>query len=227
MPQELDPDLFKARILQSYDHLKDSSNAVKQQLIEELAKRSTIYPYGSASYSFSSSRFGQESEIELLILSHLLTTVSGFDHTPRAESVALLLQKLLSTESSKTTLHGCLIEKKHNKIYIYRSFGKTLPTPQLLSSKIKWDNRWRANLDNDNIIVSFLSMENYIELKKDKKFVDLAKNMDKNILFTIPTLFIIEKVIALPHMNYYNDSAAEKVTFTFEPSYTSRLIHFC
>lgn len=225
IPKELNPDLFKARILESCDHLKISADVVKQKLIQELAERSVIYPDGSASFYRHDMR-NDDAQIELLLLSHLLTTVSGFDYQPRAESIELLLQKL-SKESCKATLHGCCIEKQNNKIYIYRSFGKSLPSKIPLSKQIKWDGRWRANLDNDELIVSFLSMDNYIELKKDKKFVDLVKKVNKNILFSLPALFRLEKVVALPHMNYYNDSAAEKVTFTFEPSYTSRLIHFC
>ncbi len=225
MPKELDPDLFKARILQSCDHLKHSADETKQRLIKELAERSVIYPYGSATLRGNDIE-SSENGIELLILSHILTTISGFDNNPRAESVELLLQQL-SSESCKATLHGCIIEKQNGETHIYRSFGKTPPPPSPLSSRIKWDGRWRANLDDDDLTVSFLSMENYIELKKEQKFATLVKKVNKNILFTIPALFRLEKVVALPHMNYYNDSAAEKVTFTFEPSYTSRLIHFC
>lgn len=70
-------------------------------------------------------------------------------------------------------------------------------------------------------------MNDYTYLKKDPNFALLAKKVNKNILFTLPAVFSLEKVVAIPHIAYYNGDSFNDVFFVFEPNYTSRLIHFC
>jgi tRNA(Ile)-lysidine synthase len=223
MPIELDPDLFKARILQSLSHLKKSADDLKKLFVKELGERVIISRDGTATYDFNP----HLNEIEALILSHLLTMVSGADNMPRAESIERILNKFSSNESCKVTLHGCMLQKQGSNITIYRCFGKAPPTPIALSTEIKWDNRWRCNLSDKDLTVSYLSMSDYIELKKDTNFIKQSNKLNKNILFTIPVVFDLEKVVAIPHIDYYNSGTFKDVFFVFEPNYTSRLIHFC
>lgn len=222
MPTELGPNLFKSRITQSLDHLKKSADEIKKLFIKELAERVIISANGSAIYEFKP----HLNEIEILILSHLLTIIRGSEALPRAESVERLLQKLLSNKSCIATLHGCKVQKKEYKITIHRCFGKSPPFPIPLSRSIKWDDRWRCNIDNENVMISHLTTRDYIALKKDPNFVNLTKKVSQNILFTLPALFSLEKVVAIPHIAYYNDANFNDVFFVFEPEFTSRLIHF-
>lgn len=127
MPVELEPDLFKSRILQSLGHLKNSAEELKRIFIKALAERVIILPNGSAVYNFKP----YSNEIETLILAHLVTTISGAYDTPRAESIERLLNKFLTNESCKATLHGCALEKTTLKSLFTAVLGKSSLTPPL------------------------------------------------------------------------------------------------
>lgn len=230
MPEELEPELFKSRIIQSLEYIKESAYYMRDVFKSELSKRAVIHESGYANYIFEE----KYSYIEFMILSHLLTMISGYDFTPRAHSVKTLYEKLTSKEDVKSTLHGCLVVKKNKEVTIYRSFGKVFPIEVSLDKNVKWDNRWRSKIDDVNFMVGNLSMDDYVNLKKDKNFTSLVKKINHNILFSIPVIFeknILEikmkKIIAIPHIGYYNDFRYEKDMMVFEPNYTSRLIHFC
>lgn len=230
MPEELEPELFKSRIIQSLAHIKESADYMRGIFTGALEKRVVIHESGYASYIFNE----KYSYIEFMILSHLLTTISGYDFTPRANSIEILYNKLNSKEDVKSTLHGCIIVRKNKEITIYRCFGKNPPLDALLDKNIKWDNRWRSKIDDPNLMVGNLSMDDYINLKKDESFISMVKKINHNILFTIPVIFEknilgikMKKIIAIPHIGYYNDFRYGKDVLIFEPNYTSRLIHFC
>lgn len=227
MPEALSPDLFKTRILQSLDHIKESAGYMSDLFKKELEERARIYESGYASYIFKQ----EYNYIEFMLLSHLITIISGYDFTPRADSVKNLYNRLNSKEEVKSTLHGCVIIKKDDNVFVHRSFGKRSPVDVVLDKNIKWDNRWRSLFTNHNIKVGYLSMDDYIALKNDKQFAFIIKKCDRNILFTVPVIFennILDtktkKIIAIPHIGYYNDSRYGKDVLVFEPNYTSRLI---
>ncbi len=229
IPEELEPNLFKNRILKSLDHIKEISSYISEIIDQNLNDRAIIHEAGYATYKFSNCY----NYIEFMILSHLLTMISGYNFTPRSSSIKKLYEKLVKEESSKSTLHGCIIVKKANHVFIYRSFGKQKPEEVPLSKDTKWDNRWESSINEDNLFIGHLSMEDWITLKNDKNFTQKDIKIDHNILFTIPVIFeknILEvktkKILAIPHIGYYNNPRYNKDSLVFKPNYKSRLIHF-
>ncbi|MBP7189777.1 MAG: tRNA lysidine(34) synthetase TilS [Rickettsiaceae bacterium] len=128
----------------------------------------------------------------------------------------------------KATLHGCIVEKIGNRIYFYRSFGRNMPDAVPLSADIKWDGRWRSHINNKNFIVTNLSMKQYSELKKDAIFAKKSIGVKKQLLFTLPVILDQDqKVLAIPHIDYYNGASFMEGALVFEPNYMSRLVDFC
>lgn len=231
IPDELDPDLFKHRMLKSISYLSDSAIHTRDLFVEELAERSVIYPSGYATYQIHL----KNADISLMVISHLLTVVGGASFMPRVESVQKLYDRLCNPSTCdggnnkfKATLHGCVVEKVGNSISFYRSFGRNAPVRVPLNKDVKWDGRWRSNVTYDNLFVTNLSMESYRELKKDPIFVKKSSYVSRSVLFTIPVILSdLEKVLAIPHIGYYNTRSSLEEALVFEPNYMSRLVDFC
>jgi len=65
--------------------------------------------------------FSKESdEIKLKVFSNCIKNVSKSYYPPRAKKILNLLKKLKSDEASKATLGGCVIQKIHNSLVIYK-----------------------------------------------------------------------------------------------------------
>ena len=93
-----------------------------------------------------------------------------------------------------------------------------------------WDNRFEIIINGSNYIISSLSMDEYIELKKHLNLEKLAKDSDNNhksILFTLPVIKNLEKVVAIPHISYYdNEILSGVIKVIFKPNFISRFTHF-
>ena len=63
---------------------------------------------------------GESDEIKLKVFSNCIKNVSKSYYPPRAKKIVNLLKKLKSDEVSKATLGGCVIQKIHNSLVIYK-----------------------------------------------------------------------------------------------------------
>lgn len=224
MPDELDPTLFKMRISQSIKHLRESAEFINHEFIKNLAEKSVIYPEGYATLILSDSHF-----INKMLVTHLLTTVSGYDYHARSDSIEQLCKTLYDKEKCKVNLHGCAVISKNDYLLICRDFGRHIPQSMNIKKGAKWDNRWRILKSIAASKIDTLSKDEYSLLLKDKYVASLLRKLPKEVLFTIPVVRTLEKLIAIPHIGYYGVSSLKvgDSLFAFEPSYVSRLVHFC
>lgn len=127
MPQELKPELFKSRVLQSQRHLRSAANYIQRALDKEL-EENVVFHEDSAEYLMSQDKF-----IAHMTLSHLLTLIGRQDEPPRSESVMRLRERMLLS-GKKATLSGCLVEMRSNgAVVINRELGRntqSLSSPQ-------------------------------------------------------------------------------------------------
>jgi tRNA(Ile)-lysidine synthase len=170
-------------------------------------------------------------EVRLQILNFVLMTISGNNNIPRSSG---LINELIQLEQRFTkTLHGCVLKTIGANLLIYREFGKNPPLDIRLSADIKWDKRFRfqSTQSVQNAYITYLTMQDYISIKDKldlKELSQLTMNNHFKVLFTLPVVKILEKVLALPHISYYDDSElVGKFRFSFEPSFISRFLHFC
>ena len=131
--------------------------------------------------------------------------------------------------------------------------------PDDQSLLVYWDNRFVLqsstnyskdaflllnNDSKDNIYIDNLNAKDYEYLKQQgilesdfwlwqltNKQQTYLKNCRKDVLFTLPVIKKLEKILAFPHISYYNNANIGKIwredlRFVFYPQYNSRFIHF-
>mgnify|MGYP001066307028 CR=1 FL=1 len=74
------------------------------------------------------------------------------------------------------------------------------------------------------------SSDEYVKVKDKIDLKNLAKISDNNhklILFTLPVIKNLEKIVAIPHISYYDEFGLEEdLEVTFRSKFISRFTHF-
>lgn len=115
MPQELEPELFRRRIIGVKENLERASKVIQRVFEEEMGN--------NVSFEDEQAIISQlpiDEEIAIMLLSYILPKVSDREGPPRMEAMKRLYISLLQSDHSKTTLCGCIVEKKKDKILIYK-----------------------------------------------------------------------------------------------------------
>ncbi|HJD58439.1 MAG TPA: tRNA lysidine(34) synthetase TilS [Rickettsia endosymbiont of Ceroptres masudai] len=225
-------DYIKADIILQQLKINDLlDNKFKPELISAIAEAVKIFEYGFAFLDLV--KFDKFSnEVKVQIINFLLIIISGQSRVVRFYSVEPILKLITQDVNFKNTLHGCIINRIQNELLIYREFGKKLPESKILLDKsVIWDNRFciTRNQETPNCFVTHLSLEDYKMIKKQLALEPLKNLSCKNhnaILFTLPIIKILEKVIAIPHISYY-DNDMWNFEVSFAPNFVSRFTHFC
>ncbi|MCX4079134.1 tRNA lysidine(34) synthetase TilS [Rickettsia rhipicephali] len=205
-------------------------NELKPELISAIAEAVKIFEYGFAFLDLV--KFDKFSnEVKVQIINFLLIIISGQSRAARFYSVEPILKLITQDVNFKNTLHGCIIKRIQNELLIYREFGKKLPESKILLDKsVIWDNRFciTKNQETPNCFVTYLSLEDYKIIKKQLDLEPLKNLSCKNhnaVLLTLPIIKILEKVIAIPHISYY-DNDMWNFEVSFAPNFVSRFTHF-
>lgn len=235
--------VIRQKLAKEEDYIKDAiisqqlktdkliENEFKPQLISAIAEAVKIFEYGFAFLDLVKfDKFSNEVKVQLI--NFLLIIISGQSKAARFYSVEPILKLVTQNVNFKNTLHGCVIKRIQNELLIYREFGKKLPESKILLDKpVIWDNRFciTKNQETSNCFVTHLSLEDYKTIKKQLDLEPLKNLSCKNhnaILFTLPIIKILEKVIAIPHISYY-DNDMWNFEVSFAPNFVSRFTHFC
>ena len=113
MPPELEPELFRKRVIGVKENLARASKVIQRVFEEEMADKVT-FEDGRAVIS----ELPVDEEVAIMMLSYLLPKVSGEQDPPRMEAMKRLYAGLVQDGKSKSTLCGCIIEKKNASIVI-------------------------------------------------------------------------------------------------------------
>lgn len=165
-------------------------------------------------------------DIRFQLISFILTIISGKLKTPRYGSVELIIELLNCSKNFVKTLHGCILQRTKDELLIYRECGRTLSEEVKLAKNVIWDNRFRY--DGEEVKDSYinnLTMDDYVKIKDKLDLSNIKKHQE--ILFTLPVVKTLEKILAIPHISYYDDKGMiGKLGFSFQPQFTSRFTHF-
>lgn len=227
----------KTDLLSEYNSSIEKAKFLNQTLIRSLAEVVSIYNYGFAKINIV--KFNQlEEETKIYIINYVLTIISGKTIIPRYRNVIHIISSLLFERFVTSTLNHCKLIVKNEDIIIYKEkafvenncYKKLDYLVQPGCYVYYWDNRFEIILDKPSYTISNLKMEEYIMLRKHLNLENLAEDSDNNhkpILFTLPVIKNLEKVVAIPHISYYDSevlSGAIKVIF--KPNFISRFTHF-
>jgi tRNA(Ile)-lysidine synthase len=135
-------------------------------------------------------------EIGLRTLSSLIMEAGQQSYSPRLDGLERLYFELLQSDS-KATLHGATIERKNEKIYIWREPGRAgLPiVSRTKETELVWDNRFVLNFGSHVPPCTIKALY----FKPDKEF--LHKNqysIPAPAFFSAPGLFIDGALFCLP-----------------------------
>lgn len=173
-------------------------------------------------------------DITVYLINFILTSISGEINTPRYRSTKKLLDVINSGNDFTCSLHGCILRKKLGKLLIYREKNAINCHGLNLKNGVVWDNRFQFNVRKDfaaeGLKICRLHMEDYIKIKNKldfQKISELGKNNHKDILFTLPVIKTLEKIVAIPHISYYDNFKCDfGIDIVFNPAFVSRFTHF-
>ncbi|WP_425363313.1 tRNA lysidine(34) synthetase TilS [Candidatus Tisiphia endosymbiont of Hybos culiciformis] len=206
---------------------------LQPELIACIAESVKIYQFGFATINLLKV-VEFSSEIILQLISFVLIIISGRNRSSRTSGVSRIMVLLQQQMDFTKTLHGCVIKKISNNLIIYREFGRNLPMDIKLNNVDVWDGRFRfvgSPTNNSDYLISNLTIKDYSKIRQDLDLTilkDASFNNHVAILLTLPVVKILEKVIAIPHISYYNGNGLSKgLGVSFSPNFISRFTHFC
>jgi tRNA(Ile)-lysidine synthase len=221
-------ELFQQRVVNSQKHLATSAELVQENVIDALCSAVSIYNSGFAIVSLEIlQKYCFDTQTYLLI--YLLTVMGGNDQPPRAQQVTSLLNLLQSNSFKGTTLSKCVVNLSKNDLIIYKELCNIMNYNITLKDSCFWDKRFRICVNNidEQLQVNNLDLKSYHDIKKK---IDLNQICDARahrykILFTLPVIKVLEKIVAVPNINYYEEFSNHDFVCVFEPLYVSKIIH--
>ena len=209
------------------------AEVLNNNFIKEIAENVSFNNFGFAFIKLDS--YQQiDYEIAIYLINFVLTSVSGKTETPRYRSVKKLLEKINSGDGFDCSLHGCILRRVNDKILIFREVYAIDKKHLSLLNNVIWDGRFKFDVNdftnNSNYKIEQLCMQDYIKIKADldmKELAELSANNHKDILFTLPVIKNLEKIVAIPHISYYDDfESGFEVNVIFRSGFISRFTHF-
>lgn len=213
--------------------INNASKLLEQDLIKAVAEIIEFKSCGVAKIALNQFRLLNQ-QLQVNLLSYVLTAVSGGSNLPRYRNLQVILEQIGQGNDLKNTIHFCQLIAQGKDLLIHREVAKINKAPLTLTNGVCWDNRLQF-LCPDNLSNQFtihkLSNQDYGFLK-ERRLIDDIRELDddftqKSLLFTLPVVKEVEKIVAIPHIFYYDDSVLKgNLKVIFKPNFISRLLHF-
>lgn len=225
-------DQAQQAIVDDMQRVNQEAQILNQQLICFLAEFVQIDRMGFCIVQMAEYK-NLQYDLQIQVLSYLLTITSGKAILPRFRNVQPIIEKIKQNIALDCTLHGCLlVSMDGTQLLICREKSQISVDFYPLVDNVRWDNRFEitAKITNHNYKVTALSQEAYSSIK-DKIdmscIVQAPQIYARLILFTLPVIEHLEKMIAIPHISYYDEKILENnLQIIFKPNFVSRFTHF-
>jgi len=217
-------DNFQARAAESINHLSSSASLIQLEIIKSFCESIFIHKAG---YAIIKDEFrNYKPEIQIHILSYLLTIISGEFKPPRAQQMKEVINAFVQGDNQTYTLNKCIIIHHLESLVIFKEWCNINGDTLKLHDGLLWDNRFIFSTDNKGLFVSRFDENIYQELKNkiNLESVNFVSKYKKRILFTLPVVKTLEKIVAIPTINYY-DLGITKINCSFSPKHFSKVMH--
>lgn len=217
-------DNFQERAAESINHLNNSLSLVQSEIIKSFCESVIIHKAG---YAVIGDKFRKyKPEIQIQILAYLLIIISGESKPPRAAQMHQVIQDFIHKTNQAHTLNKCIIISYSGSLVIFKEWCTINVDTIKLHDGLFWDNRFIFRTNNQNLFVSRFNEEIYKEIKNkiNLELANFVSKYKKEILFTLPVIKTLEKVVAIPTINYY-DPDITKIDCSFSPQYFSKVMH--
>jgi tRNA(Ile)-lysidine synthase len=209
-------------------------------LVSAKANYISIYPQGYAKINllgFNSLCF----EVRLNLLHRILTVVGARKFLPRARSSIPLLLEIKNRKHLHYSLHGCQLRISENYLWIIREFGRNNPERAMIKNGVIWDDRFHLRIisnyiDDSKVYISHPTLDDYKHISKFicpiESIIKTSKidpNNASRVFFSLPIIRDIEKVLAVPHICYYDIEISGSLVyeFIFKPPFVFKFTNFC
>lgn len=220
----------KQVLISEIEQINIQAQELNSQLISFIGEFVRITNYGFACVDLKMLQV-QSYDIRVQVLNYLMTIVSGQSELPRFRSVVKILELIDLNQNINCTLHGCVLKNYNDELLIFREYNAISNIVIKIDGEYLWDNRFMFEEEiKQPYIVDILTPMEYCEIKKHINLDNLAKIVGNNyklILFTLPIIKNLEKIVAIPHISYYDVTEFKNnLNVIFRPNFVSRFTHF-
>lgn len=177
-------------------------NSMEYNTFDQLTSYVSIFPQGYASANLDVLT-GLPPDHAIRLLSCLITTVDGNIHPPRSHALERLYEALPSLPASRRyTLGGCQIvySSKTRSILVCREPAAVHPaTPLHSGTSMLWDERFTISYKG---ALPLLTVDSLGAAAAKQLHEQLRPSLPKVILSTLPALWHLETLVAVPHLSY-------------------------
>ena len=213
---EQEVDLLVDRLAKTAENMQRSRLYIEDKISEEMQLVTSFRPEGYCVVNIKEFR-KLHTESAYRILSALLKAIGGKYYKTRFEKLDnLYINIMQNNKVTPVTLAGCQIytsgkkNESENLIIIREIADITDKQPIVADNEsVIWDNRFYCTLDNQNgeFYISSIGKEGLKNILSQTKDILKNANLSKKIIYGLPALHNFHRIIAAPHINYYeNDS---------------------
>lgn len=221
----------KIKIEQKIKDVNKEVLILSDQLINAVAEVCKINNFGFAIIDLKQFR-KLDHLIKTQLIAYVIALVSGSNSLPRYRNTEKILLKIAAEEFISNSIHNCIVITMGDNLLIYKEKSKITYEAAPLIEKAVWDNRFEISISQkpeEKLFISSLRMEEYKQIKTKLNLLPLSEVTNNNhtkVLFTLPIIKNLEKVIAIPHISYYDVNQTMQVKVIFKPNFISRFTHF-
>lgn len=203
------------------ERMARARDALEHYTAEALTRHARLYEEGCARLDYEALHALPE-EIGLRLLSHLLCAVGGQVYRHRFQQLEAIFHAIRRQENfSQRTIGGCLLSMQDKILWILREPAAcSAPAPLIPGEPLHWDRRFALHLAPNSpaeLNVAALSAEGWhaVRPKQNAAFLHIAP---KEVFYSLPALFRLEKPVAVPHMGWYDDAQLQgRLMVRFRP----------
>lgn len=147
-------------------------------------------------------------EIQYQIFHKAIKIVSGRQSALRYDSLNKALDVASKEEATRHTLGGCIIHIRNKEIFIYRE------PSDLENKKIRWENHFLVSLPSEDYKIEPLGKSNFEKITGENN-IEIDKKLPKAVFYTLPSIWHLDNLVAIPHMGYYKNSDYKDIKCNF------------
>ncbi|MDX1923893.1 MAG: tRNA lysidine(34) synthetase TilS [Rickettsiaceae bacterium] len=206
------------RLQTSFENIKRLASQLTKEGGRAYGEYFTISRLGYGSINYND-YFSLGDEIRLSLLRRMLQKIGRREKNIKLDALEALENSIKNSKSK--TLSGCRVERsgyiegQKAKIYFIRDFGKE--EIEEINEDGIWDNRFEISNLGGLKARRLTKKEANLAIKENPKILEfddkISRNLKKSIILSLPGIFLLEKLIAIPHIyiNKHVDLSADPV----------------
>ena len=188
------------RLAKTIKNLKDANASVNYLMNTSIKKFLHINKYGLFFITLSKFKLLPD-EIKFRSLSKILKLVGKSNNMPRSKNILNLLSHLKKNGPIKSTIAGCLVQIKNNKMTVFPEVSRKPHELNIKSNDFTWNDQFHVLMQNNyakGLVIRYLGNEGieYLAPKYKKKL-----HQNEFALYYL-SIWKKSKLVAVPDIGY-------------------------